>query len=218
MKILRILTILTIGTTCAHTNHKELIEKTYGESSGFTIPQHEDQYILDAGGEPTYGEVTYKGAAKLFKKFKLKKNDVFYDLGCGTGKLVIQAYLTSPAQKCVGIELSKTRYKVAEKAKKALAKEKKLEKKRKLNFQNNNLLKSNIDDASAIYVSSLCFSDDLMKKLTEKLSSLKNGLQLATLRMLPENDHFKFIKTLTLPMTWSNNCPVHIYKLINPKK
>ena len=51
-----------------------------------------------------YGEVTYQGMEKLYDALDLKKDDVFYDLGCGVGKLVLYVALRGGPQRSVGLE------------------------------------------------------------------------------------------------------------------
>lgn len=64
-----------------------------------------------------YGEVTYAGMDPLFTALKLQSNDVFYELGCGTGKLVLYAalrrQLEAQAGRCVGLEVGERRLKTA---------------------------------------------------------------------------------------------------------
>lgn len=204
-------------TLYSKVNYEDLIKNIYQENSGFVIPLEEDQRIRNAGGEPTYGEITYEGVNEILKRFKLNKKDCFYDLGCGIGKMVMQVYLTTPVKKSVGIELSKSRIETASKAKAQLNEKNKIKKNRELVFEENDLLKANIDDATAIYIASLCFSDDLMQKLADKFSKLKKGLRVASLRTLPNTEnYFELKETAHLSMTWSSSCPVYFYELINP--
>ena len=60
---------------------------------------------------------------------------------------------------------------------------------------------------------STCFPDKLMQAITEKLSTLKNGLRIATLKRLPKHKDFTFLKELKLAMTWSQKVSVYLYKL-----
>ncbi|MDR3646963.1 MAG: hypothetical protein P4L22_05490, partial [Candidatus Babeliales bacterium] len=74
---------------------------------------------------------------------------------------------------------------------------------------------SDISDATVIFMCSTCFPEELMNSLTKKLSSLKPGLKLLTLKDLtnPELHNFKLIKEYTLPMTWSTGSSVYLYEL-----
>ena len=197
---------------------KEYIKNVFENRSGFGISAQEDKSIRDSGGAPTYGEITYEGAQKLIEKFKLTKKDVFYDLGCGVGKFVIQIYLETPVKKSVGIELSKTRIEKATQALEQLKKDKLLKKGRKLEFKEQNILDAHLKDATAIFISSLCFSDELLEKVTKKLAKLKPGLRVATSRKLSDNPAFKLIETLQVPMSWSSSSTTYFYELVKPEK
>lgn len=203
----------SIYAATAH-DHKQFIDELYQQTSGFNVSSQEYESITKAGGAPTYGEITYAGADQILKLFNLTDKDVFYDLGCGVGKFVVQAYLTTPVKRAGGIELSKTRIDGAKKIAKELKTQKKIEKGRKLEFIEGDLLKVKFKDATAVFVSSLCFSNELLEKLTNKLAGLKKGLRVATSRPLAENKAFKLIGDYQIPMTWSSSSTVHVYERI----
>ncbi|MBI2774875.1 class I SAM-dependent methyltransferase [Candidatus Dependentiae bacterium] len=188
-----------------------IIDDLYKNINGFSISEKERSTIREQGGNPTYGEITHKGAAELLSKLNLKESDVLYDLGSGVGKLVVQVGLTTPA-KVVGIELSKTRHENAVAVQKEIER-RNLAKKDKITFINKNINDVPLDQATVFFMCSTCFSDELMRSLTEKLGKLKKGLRVVTLRKLPEPHNFKLIELMQLPMTWSNNTNVYIYQL-----
>lgn len=191
---------------------KKLIESVYQGVSGFGISEAESLFIRTKGGEPTYGEITYEGFETIVKDIHLTKKDVFYDLGCGVGKVVVQVYDTTPVKKAVGIELSSTRCASATRAKQELVHRKKIARGRKLLFQEGDISAANVSDATVIFMCSTCFSDELMQKLTNKFARLKKGLRVLTLRRLPENASFELIHTYQVPMTWSASSSVYLYK------
>lgn len=221
-------------------DYKKLIDEFYKEVSGYKITDTEKKGIRDLGGDPTYGEIVYDSAAILLHDLNLTSHDVFYDLGSGAGKFVDQAYLTTPVKKSAGIELSETRYKMAaERAPKirkiaqlslefdaqlqeviAETADKKADQKvtkpkvtKALEFIQGNMLTEDLSDATAIFMCATCFSDELMEKITQKLAGLKEGLRVLTLKNLAPHEHFKLVKTYTLPMTWSKTSPVYLYLL-----
>ncbi len=193
--------------------------------------------IKECGGDPTYGEIKHLSATVLLDALQLTSEDVFYDLGCGVGKLVMQVYLMSPAKRAVGIELSEARCGCARKVlkpisgklydtcmnceneiRKLLGQEKlKKTTKKTIEFFEKDMLKADISDATVIFTCSTCFSDDLMNKLVKKFATLQDGLRVLTLKQLPEHPDFKFVRTFTLPMTWSKSTPVHMYVLDRTK-
>jgi hypothetical protein len=129
----------------------------------------------------------------------------FFDLGSGGGRLVIQSHLELPTVfKWVGIELSPSRHKIAAQtwddlrqngdalriqtlAVKSLG----IEEKDKtiissVDLYKGDLFKLNISQATHLYISSLCFSEDLMEKLVAKIELEGILLQcVASLRPLP---------------------------------
>jgi SAM-dependent methyltransferase len=196
---------------------KDVLEKVYAGVSGFGIPDHEVKFIKKAGGAPTYGEIKFESAQKLLDYFKLTEKDVFYDLGSGVGKFVLHAYLTTPVKKSCGIELSGTRY---ERAVQAFlqAKKMRLFDSRELIFLNQDIIRSDLKDATIIFMCATCYSDVLMDKIAEKLIEIGSTVRIATLREFKNQPRLKKIDTLKLPMTWSEASPVYIYVVESEKK
>ena len=90
---------------------KEYLNNLYQGVSGFVSykpnekqdSEKEDIYL-------TYGEITYPGISRLLDYATMTDADVFCDLGSGVGKVVLQAFLKTPAKRCFGIEASQARY------------------------------------------------------------------------------------------------------------
>lgn len=230
-----------------------IIEALWEAVNGYQISDKEKKKICDLAGShaSVYGEATYAALLELINVLQLTDEAVFYDLGSGTGKVVAQFYLQTPVKKAVGIELSETRYKVAQdrvlkiqeivrvnernkqeissivqkdepkgtQSKKS-SKKKSLKVKypeRILEFRNEDILTADISDATIVFTCSTCFSEEVMKNLTEKLAQLKEGLRVLTLKQLTPHVDFKLVKTYTLPMTWSKTSPVYLYVLDRTK-
>lgn len=197
----------------------DIMDDVYGKSSGFGISGDERKMIEDKGGNPTYGEITAKGLEQLIEHFKnnLQAHDVFYDLGSGIGKVATQVALTTPAR-AVGIELSPTRHAIAAHIKDELV-QKNILANDKLRFIEGNILDVNLNNATVIFMCSTCFSDELMKKITENIYNIPHthAIQVITLKELtPHNtyrfEEFKAGKTFNLCMTWSDCTPVYTYE------
>jgi len=65
-----------------------------------------------------YGEITMQGVSKVIAKFREafnKPNAVFYDLGCGLGRMVGQVALLTNVTRSIGVELCPNRYAAAKK-------------------------------------------------------------------------------------------------------
>lgn len=204
---------------------EQLMCAMYAGISGFGIPTAEEAKITECGGAPTYGEILYESLKTLLDEMPSSniKNGVLYDLGSGVGKVCVQAYLDYPFAKVVGIELSKKRYDASIDILQTLQEQGYIDKNRTLQFLNEDFMKSNISDATVIYMCSTCYSPELMGKLGEKFSKLKPGLQVITLKSMPDYEKYglELIGEYKLPMTWSKESggsPVYVYKLGGKKK
>ncbi|CAN5201314.1 hypothetical protein BH09DEP1_BH09DEP1_2840 [soil metagenome] len=192
---------------------EQIINNTYLDENGFSICGTEREYIEKCGGNPTYGEITPSSLAEIIKKLELTKNDVLFDLGSGAGKVCIQVALSSPAQ-AVGIELSSTRYALAQKIKQKLIEEKILTDIDKLKFIEGNIADYYFGAGTVFFMCSTCFSDELMKSLTQQFEKIPHTVQIVSLRTLPldEKSFIKLKDTLNLPMSWSDGSSVYIYE------
>lgn len=197
---------------------REYIRELYGNSSGYSIPAQERDEIIRHGGEPTYGEITLEGVSLLIAEFELTRHSVFYDLGSGLGKVPIQIMLEADVRKSIGIERSKTRNDLGVAVIERLRDEKMIPRGRTLKLIRGDILGYSYDDATHIYMASLCFSDEFMAKIAAHLSKGKPGLIVASLRPIPEGYGFTLMKTKSLPMTWSDDTPVYFYCLERKKR
>ena len=68
----------------------------------------------------TYGEIKSDGIRNAIKDLDISKDDIMYDLGCGTGKVVTQFAYETLCNSCNGIELGERRYKGSTEALKAM--------------------------------------------------------------------------------------------------
>jgi len=91
-----------------------------GYTDGHTcIIDSDKNTASEAGASLLYGELLPIGVTKLMNQYHLRAGSAktLMDLGMGTGKLVIQAFLQYPnLTRVSGIELSESRYGIAEKA------------------------------------------------------------------------------------------------------
>jgi SAM-dependent methyltransferase len=202
---------------------EKTLQTVYDGLSGFGIGTEEVKKIEAGGGAPTYGEITTKGTDSLINDLDLGKEDVVFDLGSGEGKFCIQIALETPVKKVVGVELSTSRVRDANTAKNRLEKTKFKAAAKKLEFREENIIDTDLKEATAIFSDSLCFSDDLMKKIAEKIITecKKPNVRLVTFRALPENElfskRFKKDRDYTLETTWSSGCPAYRYTLMEAK-
>lgn len=113
--------------------------------------------ISDLFGVP-FVPTRHKNVYNIFKKIKIKKKDVFYDLGCGDGRLVF--YITKTyGIKAVGVELNPLLYAYQ------LIK-KKLTKNKLTQFYHKDIFKINFEQATIVY---LFLFPEIVDRLVPKL-------------------------------------------------
>lgn len=163
----------------------------------------------------TYGEILYDSLEKLINTLNLNEDDVFYDLGSGNGKVILQVYTNSPVKKAYGVEFFPERSYMAEKSLKKLylLYPKLLEDERLISFQLQNIKDIHyLDDATVIFMCSTCYPTELLDSVYDKIKKSPNIRAIITHK---EYDNFKSIlpekTTITLPCTWNNNLTWFIY-------
>lgn len=196
-------------------NPKAYLQMLYENRGGYIIPDEEQNFILQQGGHPQYGEIPYDSAAHILNDLTLSKHDIFYDLGSGVGKLVLQVYLTTPVKRSIGIELSKMRFNIAESCRKQATLDEHTTTGRDLIFLNQNIYATNISDATVCFISGLTFPPRLIQSIMDRLSVIEHNVKVISVMPLPEHKQFKLIKTYQLPMSWdSEGVDICLYNVI----
>ena len=187
----------------------------------------------------TYGEITDLGARQLFNYIGMVPRDstdmakrevyTFVDLGCGSGKLLVQSYMELPTvNRIIGIELANARYQAAMNAWDKVKLEASQIRQRgknsldaSLEIYEGDLYELDISTATHIYVASLCFTDKMMDRLAKKLIEEGHKLQcIATLKKFPE-EYWKNLGGIPrkkfVEMSWTkargNGCTCYFYNV-----
>lgn len=189
---------------------RQLINRIYKDICGFEIPKTDEQHVRSSTGSPIYGEITTGALSKLLKDLRLNKNDVFYDLGSGVGKVVMQTALASAVGKAIGVELSETRY---ENSLLALTRAKTFVPRisSRCRFINDDILRVDLSQATVIYTCSTAFSQKFMRQMLSHIAGFKQKFKLVSLQDLPDNRYFSLHHKLRLDMSWQRSTAVYIY-------
>lgn len=168
-------------------SQKKLLNQLYRGVNGFKVTKCEREEVAQKGGAPTYGEIPFDSFKVILDELDITKKDVFYDLGSGVGKSVLQVLLTTPVKKSVGIEISPTRFSCAAAIKRVLIKNKKIPKGKIVEFREQDILETDMDDATIVYMCSTCYSSVLMQGIVDMLQKLpRQNLRIITLAKLPK--------------------------------
>ena len=135
----------------------------------------------------TYGEISYSSMDVIIKNLSIQKNDVFYDLGSGIGKIPLYFYLKTPVKKASGIEASVERQYYADNVYQAVKQKfpKLFNEERELYTLQGNFLKADISDASIVYSCSTCFDEELLTEMGKILDNCPNLRYVISMKPIP---------------------------------
>ena len=193
-----------------------ILDAAYKDISGHIIPEEErakKKKEMLKESEIVYGEIKHDAVKDLLKELKLTEQDVVYDLGSGVGKFCYQVAIDSPAKKVVGVELCPTRHMNAQKALTLMEDNVRIAIENRVFFKEADFLKTDVSDATVVFLCSTCYSTELMEKLVYRLAECKKGLRVLSLNELPKHKNFSLIKILpSLSMSWGKH-DVYLYEL-----
>lgn len=150
----------------------------------------------------TFGTLEKTGLDNIINFYKEKVSDIlsnknFIDLGSGDGRVSIWAS-TYGFSNSDGVELSPKRHNIA------INHLKKIDS-NNINFFNDNILNHDIQKYDLMYISSLCFNNELIKKVAEKidLEGKINSMIVSSVRMPLKK--YKFIKKSKTKQSWGDS-------------
>lgn len=196
---------------------KTIYDKVFKNINGYAVSLNErnskinDNIIKDV----LYGESPIELLYALLNLDCIKqyidtaKN--FYDLGSGIGNVTIGAYLTKNFEKCTGIELLNSLYELSLVAKRNIN-ELDQSSVNKINFEHNNILYININDADIVYFSCPTKNNELRLKMEEKfVKELKSGtLIFSLIHVFSNKTDFELITARMVRSAWGE-APMMIY-------
>lgn len=152
------------------------MNQAFEHENGYQISSRDINDMNKRNSATTYGEITEQGLNKMLKGIR-KKDKVFADLGSGTGRSVISAALNYNFSRCVGVEMSRDRFNMSKRILKNMKGGSKSVKNKlqKVRFINNDAREVDISDMDVIFISNLCFNDQLNADICRKLETESNG-------------------------------------------
>lgn len=188
---------------------------------GYDAPDADRGAVDRAAGEgaSAYGELPARSAARLLRWLAPTPADALFDLGSGTGKLVVQAVCTTPVGRAVGVELSPFRHRVAlEALGRLLARldpAGAAELRRRLVLRRDDARRAALDGATVVYLGSTCYPDPLLDDLALRCAELPTLRALLSVRPLPLAAALRYeeLGRIRLPMSWSKSERVVVYRV-----
>ena len=176
------------------------------------IPEEERLRVNAANGEAgikdnrayVYGEPSPRATDQILAHCGVNGNDVLYDCGCGRGFFLMQALLTTPLRRAVGVELASSRVEIGRKALRIMAQTNLLPPGKVLGLVDQDMTRTDLADATLVYMDSVFFSDELLATMARNMSRAR-GLRTVVMIMkgLPPNPWFELESTEKLKMSWS---------------
>ena len=177
--------MIAMATLTLASRRLEIIRSNVDQ--GRCCSQSEMDAITALGGPmaETYGEITADGMKALAARVLMGPSDSFADLGSGCGRAVLQALTNFDVASACGIELAESRHELALQALAALP----AEQASRARFLCGDCAAADawqsggaLADATVVYVASLCFGDELMQRLSERLVESPRVRTVATLK------------------------------------
>ena len=185
--------------------------ETFGNIEGGSLSQYERNIKNLLGSEYTYGEIEFLYFLPLLNYVSVgKEGGTFWDLGCGTGKVLIAAALSDAGfRRICGVEYLEGLYQTSLKAIDLywkIAKQAGLKSnKDKFNIVKGDMKIIDWSDADVVYTSSICFPEELIQVLTDKGRCLKKGARIITLMNWVDPNAYKILYYFKVRMTWGHN-------------
>jgi len=203
-------------------NHRKnnMTKKNYIQTLQTLYPKckHDDtsEHCNYDGHKITYGEMEYDGIQQLYSIITDKYNtniDCFMDIGSGRGKLCMFMAAQPKIKHVLGVELVEKRHQDAENLKSKLTSSYA----NKVELLNENIFNVNLREHSGenvfVWFSNLCFDQAnielIFKKFTEELPS---GSIICCSKKPDSNTGLNFLETIKIPMSWSKESNVYMYK------
>jgi hypothetical protein len=191
------------------------LDRLYREISGFGPPgRGPDGRRLRQTRGLTYGELTARGIFQLIRATGLGPADHFFDLGSGTGRVVLQVALTVPGVRCTGIEIDGTRHDGAVRT---------LEEARalglvdagRITLRHEDLQVADLAGATVLFAHATCYPATLLRRLLRRIATLPPPVLFASLRPPGDDLPRRFVRqgTRRCATSWDARQTLHLYRL-----
>ena len=132
------------------------------------------------------------------------------------GKIIIYSQTLSDFDKSIGVEFNKERYKKAKTAQKRIFPTRKTQ---RLVFDKGTLFNKkyfNNKKNSVYFISNLCFTEAMNKKLTHYFNKYRTNKKFKTLILCSKELpglNYKYVENINAKMTWSSTSNLYKYEL-----
>lgn len=152
----------------------------------------------------TYGEIFFPSIHKLLSAIPITEEDIFIDLGSGTGKIAAQVFLSYKVKESRGIELVSKLYQQSLIAAQRIRQDipDYFLNNRKLSFQEGSFLETSLDNSTIALVNSICYSQDFLRTLGRIIDDTPSIHTFMTLRPICTMRRLRFKKVIRIECSW----------------
>ncbi|CAK4266886.1 unnamed protein product [Aphanomyces euteiches] len=180
----------------------------------------------------TYGEIKIEDFSKtIIPLLQLTESDVFYDLGCGTAKPVLQVSLETTCRVSKGIELFLNRVETGQRALDRLHRLcPSVVDGKDIRIVQGDLVEpppeAHLLDATVVFINNVVFTDDLMLAVMDKLRRMRKLKRVIVSKKLCDRHVHKLCarsknactlfqhppRSATVEVTWTREATVYVYQ------
>jgi precorrin-6B methylase 2 len=185
---------------------EEIFNRLY-DFSGHEIARAEKKRLGWEVDSFTYGEVVPTPFHGLLSQLSPQEDEVFIDLGSGTGKATLLAAMLFPFRRVIGVELLPGLAAAANKVlgrydaeiRPGLAAE---HQRQRIEFIEGNLLEVDLSEVDWVFTHATCFEPPLMAELARKLEELKAGAKAIIVGHQLKSEAFSLVTMKVLRLSW----------------
>lgn len=190
-----------------------LFNYLYGSFSGYLISydarkNHGDEQTTT---DILYGEVPFEVWCDIVQKSNAKRDGVFFDLGSGTGRVVMQSYMLFDFKKVIGVELLQGLHQKSMQVKDRFDKDvaHRISQKianREMVLLHKNIFDVDLSEADLVFMNHPFKDCDMFEKLEQKfLREFKKGTKIITTIRALSNNRFKVLGVEKYAFSWGES-------------
>jgi len=165
----------------SHVEIQTIIDRLYFSVDGYSLSFADRTGPLETDKSFIYGEMLLESLSRVMDPVSPQPGELFYDLGSGTGKLVMMAHLLYPFARAEGVELLPSLHAQAltvharydHEIRPALA-----EPRGEILFRHGDILEQDLSVADVIFIHGTCFQEAFVNKLVDKMQACKAGARI----------------------------------------
>jgi SAM-dependent methyltransferase len=217
---------LASGARCNYRLHQPIgknlmIDPRYAETLFNHLYSNIDGYAVSTAARQAssgidtekllYGELPFQTCKEIIEYANPKKDGIFFDLGSGTGRVVMAFYLLTNFKKCIGIELLQGLHDKACEINTQFNQNIKLQLKgdiqdREMQLKCGDIFATNLQEADLVFINHPFKEGDIFKRLEEKLlDELKPKSKIITIIRCLDNPRFKKLGQKTYKFSWGDS-------------